>query len=1132
MKTLITTLIFFTVTIFASHAATSPGLNYSYYEGTWNTLPDFNSLNAVKSSFSANIDVKVRNRDTNYAILWRGYITVPASGNYTFETYSDDGSKLYLDTHDPGTTALVNNDGIHHALSKTGSVYLNAGKHLIAISFLQGKEQGVMEVYWSSSTGLSRQRITDNFYSRDSVPDAGISPLPGNVNYYFSTSTGDDSRSVEQAQNPSTPWKTIAKLNSINSLIKPGTALLLKRGDVFDGTIIINKSGTADSLITLSAYGSGDKPIVNGLVGLSSWTNTSGNIWQAPLKAGSRLNMFTVSGSVKMRGRWPNAKDAKGGYVTFQSHNKFNSITTDNYGGTDWYNSGAYGTEVSIRSQRWMLNTYPLRAQSSGTLTYNGSADTMQYEPLNGNGYFIQNDPRTLDQQDEWYYNAAAQYVQMYSTVNPSGLNVKAAVTDTLFKAQRVKFITIDNISFQGSNQQAIYFNECSNITISNCVINYSGSNAVKVNFSPNVTFNNNTLKNTNNRAVDITPYCFNSIIRNNSIDSTGMLPGLGGNGNLCNIAMFFHGDSSVCMNNKVTNTGYDGIVFTGGNVQIKYNFVDSFCVKFDDGGGIYTSGEGVNRSIIGNTVLHGLGNTDGTAAHPFDKLAEGIYVDEAGENVLIDSNQVAYCGHLGLMIHDARNITVTHNTFFGNEQKAIGMIHDALQPTFPIRNVTVKNNNIVSTSQLAARTGNSDLYGTNSLMAIETSNRDFSDLTAFGIADSNYYAKPFNSTINDFFKFSYRPVPEGTKVGPTQDDSNAYRKYLTMDFVHWQTTFNQDAHSTTGPLFPAYTINTQKANTFGNGAFNANIQYVLNPHGDKSDPNNNYITQSWDTTHLDKGALQVAYTPPSGSTVGKGMEAWFADKDHTQTLAPGQTFRVKFSILGNSNKNTDFRCALRSAVTSSVESNWAFFKVNDKRQEVELLFTTTSDIPQAYLVLINDNADSCSMWWVDNVVVQEVTVSYTNPSDYIRLEYNETANNKTISIDGTFTDPKNNTYTSSVTLAPYTSIVLMRKPTASQASTIAASSFKINDDLTNRQDLKVSPNPATDYIRLSLPAAIAENRAGITIYDASGSVIKTTQGNFSSGSVEINIAALVKGTYIVSVVYAGKTHISRFVKL
>lgn len=964
-------------------------------------------------------------------------------------------------------------------------------------------------------------------YSR-SVKKANLVGVPV---YYFSSSAGDDARTSLQAQTPLTPWKTLAKLNAVISTAQPGTVFLLKRGDVFDGSIKVPVSGTVLSPILLSAYGLGNKPIVNGFTDVGVWTNTGNNIWQAPLQAGARLNMLTVDGSVKMRGRWPNQDDANGGYATYQSHNRFASITTSNYGNQNWYNSGLYGTEISIRSVRWMLNTYKLYGQSSGTFTYNGSEQVMQVEPSDGNGYFVQNDPRTLDRQNEWYYNPAAQYVQLYSTVNPATLNVKAAVVDTLVRGADVNYITFDNIQFQGSNQQTIYFFQSSHITISNCTFNYAGLDAVQLKVAPYSLFINNTVDNTSNRAVNITPFCTGSVIKNNVIDSTGLINGLGGNGNLSNMGLFFHGDNSICLNNKVTNTGYNGIVFTGGNIEVKYNLVDSFCIKFDDGGGIYTSGAGANKRIVGNVVLHGVGNVEGTSANPFDKLSEGIYLDEACEYVTVDSNHIAYCSDKGISIHDARNITVTNNTLFANINRALSMAHDALQPDFHIRNVALKNNIFFSTSNLSARTGNNNLNYTNSLLSLETNSRDFSDLTAFGTADSNYYIKPFYVNINDFHKFSYRPIPAGISVGPTQDDSNAYRTYLTMDLTHWQTTFRQDAHSVTGLILPPYTITSQDANTFNNGTFTTDIRYILNPYS-------SYVTQSWNNTHLDNGALQVAYTPPSGGSGSKAMEAWFADLDHAKNLAAGHTFRAKFSIQGNADHNIDFRCAFRSAVTPSVESNWLFFKVDSKRQEVELLFTAPRDIQQAYLVMVNDNADSCSAWWVDNVAIQEVTVLYTDPAKYLRFEYNAGNLYKPVVLDGIYTDLKNNVYPSLVTLPPYSSVILIKQDilsyvTASSASrsdlpktTVAIPEAAYNSKLT------IHPNPAADYIRLSLAAADAAKQASLVVYDAQGSALRKQEVTVSSQPININIASLKPGIYTIHVIYAGRLFVERFVKL
>ncbi len=56
--------------------------------------------------------------------------------------------------------------------------------------------------------------------------------------FYFSSSTGNDSYTITQAQNPATPWKTLKKLQTLvtngNTTFLPGDTIAFKRGDVFD----------------------------------------------------------------------------------------------------------------------------------------------------------------------------------------------------------------------------------------------------------------------------------------------------------------------------------------------------------------------------------------------------------------------------------------------------------------------------------------------------------------------------------------------------------------------------------------------------------------------------------------------------------------------------------------------------------------------------------------------------------------------------------------------------------------------------------------------------------------------------------------------------------------------------------
>ncbi len=163
---------------FTGQPTSTGGLTYKYFEGDWNVLPDFNALQPVKSGSMANIEMSPRNRTDYYAFLWQGSITIPASGNYTFELVSDDGSKLYFNVpYSAGATAFVSNDGLHPAQSASNSMYINAGSYPIAISFFEKNGGEQMQVYWSGP-GIPRQLIPNSAFS-------GITSSTGGLKYKY-----------------------------------------------------------------------------------------------------------------------------------------------------------------------------------------------------------------------------------------------------------------------------------------------------------------------------------------------------------------------------------------------------------------------------------------------------------------------------------------------------------------------------------------------------------------------------------------------------------------------------------------------------------------------------------------------------------------------------------------------------------------------------------------------------------------------------------------------------------------------------------------------------------------------------------------------------------------------------------
>ena len=120
----------------------NPGLQYSYYEGEWDHLPDFGSMEALESGICEQPDLMVKKQDFNYGVVYTGYLNVPETTVYQFQITSDDGSKLHVD----GKTVL--NDGLHAMETKTLNVALKKGLHAVEIQFFQAGGGDGFEISW------------------------------------------------------------------------------------------------------------------------------------------------------------------------------------------------------------------------------------------------------------------------------------------------------------------------------------------------------------------------------------------------------------------------------------------------------------------------------------------------------------------------------------------------------------------------------------------------------------------------------------------------------------------------------------------------------------------------------------------------------------------------------------------------------------------------------------------------------------------------------------------------------------------------------------------------------------------------------------------------------------------------
>ncbi|AHM62948.1 hypothetical protein D770_23515 [Flammeovirgaceae bacterium 311] len=158
----------------ATTTTSSNGLNYKYYTTTssypWKVLPDFSKLTPAKTGTISNFSISPKTQSNYFAFLYEGQIQIDASGTYTFYTYSDDGSQLFINGN-----LIANNDGAHAAQERSGSVYLAAGKHNIKVTYFEHTNSEVLAVKYAGP-GISKQTIPNTKLYTGSTSTTNAAP--------------------------------------------------------------------------------------------------------------------------------------------------------------------------------------------------------------------------------------------------------------------------------------------------------------------------------------------------------------------------------------------------------------------------------------------------------------------------------------------------------------------------------------------------------------------------------------------------------------------------------------------------------------------------------------------------------------------------------------------------------------------------------------------------------------------------------------------------------------------------------------------------------------------------------------------------------------------------------------------
>jgi len=129
------------------------GIHFKYFEGPWERMPDFDSLQPVAKGIVPTFDTSHRKQDDFFGFRFTGYIKVPRHGVYTFFVRSDDGLRLWL-----GDKLVIDDYGFHPAREVRGSIALAPGIYPIKADYFEWDIEERLTVYYQGP-GIEKQII-------------------------------------------------------------------------------------------------------------------------------------------------------------------------------------------------------------------------------------------------------------------------------------------------------------------------------------------------------------------------------------------------------------------------------------------------------------------------------------------------------------------------------------------------------------------------------------------------------------------------------------------------------------------------------------------------------------------------------------------------------------------------------------------------------------------------------------------------------------------------------------------------------------------------------------------------------------------------------------------------------------
>lgn len=131
-----------------------PGISCTYYDGTWDAFPSFDTLTAYLSTQLDSVQFLDDISATSGVLVFDGYMEIPVDGSYTFYNTSEGALRLFVDG-----VEVLNNADLLELLEQSADVCLDEGFHNIRVEYMQNSEDEALHLIFSGPS-FDKQKLT------------------------------------------------------------------------------------------------------------------------------------------------------------------------------------------------------------------------------------------------------------------------------------------------------------------------------------------------------------------------------------------------------------------------------------------------------------------------------------------------------------------------------------------------------------------------------------------------------------------------------------------------------------------------------------------------------------------------------------------------------------------------------------------------------------------------------------------------------------------------------------------------------------------------------------------------------------------------------------------------------------